>query len=790
MLLLRKVLTTITLAVALVAATTVAAAPPSVPDSAYGKGAVDGEDPRVESRLIVDSEQVAAGDTMRVGVLFSMDADWHIYWRNSGDAGMSTDISWSGQGVDYEPLTWPAPRAFEQKGEVYTFGYGSEVLLFSEANVADDASGEVTVEATVDYLACKIDCIPGSSTLTRTVSVGGESDPVAAATTNLFEKYADRVPKSPEEVGVATEVVYSQKPITPGDTFRAAVGLDFCREGLDGCRSLEVVGGVEPYRFIPDATNQVSWETTGVAPHPSAKSGQAIVLEGKASPNAPENSERFAGVVWLKPDDGEPFAVEIEAPLPRAESGTEVEQLEPTLLAMSDAAATEKGGSDDGAPAPAASSKARASADDGPKKRGGGMGVWEAILFAFLGGMILNLMPCVFPVLALKVTSFAELVHEDRAHKLFHGLAYTAGIVVSMLLLAGAVLGLRAAGTRVGWGFQFQNPAFPAVLAVVVVVFALNLFGVFEIQVESTELADATRKATGLRRSAAEGVLAVVLATPCSAPFLGTAVGFALTAHPATIVAVFAAIGFGLAAPFVVFVLVPGWSNVLPRPGDWMIYVKKVLGFTLVGAAIWLIWIVGRTTGVDGMLQLLILLGVAAFATWVYGTAQHADGAFPKLAIGLAALALLGTGWWALQFPERADAASSISAEASEDQSGIRWERWTEDRVDAELDKGRPVFVDFTADWCITCKANERTVLSSDTVVGAMADHNVATLKADWTDGDERITDKLREFGKGGVPMYLVYSPDAPDDPQVLPEVLTPSRVVDAIEGAAGEAEN
>ncbi|MFB6352004.1 MAG: protein-disulfide reductase DsbD family protein, partial [Bradymonadaceae bacterium] len=427
----------------------------------------------------------------------------------------------------------------------------------------------------------------------------------------------------------------------------------------------------------------------------------------------------LSGVVWLKPTEGQPFAVRVDAPIPRGKSGAEVEQLDPTLLTVREKA--DSPGSESTSSPEASAASADASSDSSPDDRGGGMGFWRALLFAFLGGMILNLMPCVFPVLALKVTSFAELVHEDRSHKLFHGLAYTAGIVVSMMLLAGAVLGFRAAGTQVGWGFQFQNPVFPAVLAAVVVIFALNLFGVFEIQVESTDLADATKRASGLRRSAAEGVLAVVLATPCSAPFLGTAVGFALTAHPVTIVGIFAMIGLGLAAPFVIFVLVPGWSNVLPRPGNWMVHVKKILGFTLLGAAIWLTWIVGRTTGVGGMMQLLVLLAVAAFATWVYGVTQNAQGALPKFALLLAALALVGTGYWALQFPDAPDEAAAESTAA--ETGGIQWHKWTEKRVDTQLEKGRPVFVDFTADWCITCKANERTVLSTDRVICAMETH-------------------------------------------------------------------
>jgi thiol:disulfide interchange protein DsbD len=755
-----------------------AAEAPDVPESAYGEGAVDGDNPRVESRLVLDNETVEPGGQMRVGVVFSMDPDWHIYWRNSGQAGMATGVEFAGEDLSFGSLKWPAPHAYEQKGEVFTFGYGDQVMLFTEATVADSAEGKVTVEASVNYLACKVDCIPGSSELEQTIPVADEGKLVGAHRKQLFDRYSARVPRSPEEAGIGVEVAYSQKPVRPGDEFRAAVGLDFCREGPDSCRAYQVVGEVDRYRFIPDATSQVSWTTRSVYRHPSAKEGQVLGLEGEASPNAPNDEERLSGVVWLKNEKGEKFAVLIDQSLPRGESGADVEQFEPDLLTMEEAAtettSTSSGGSE---------------GDGGGKRQSGKMGFLQAVLFAFLGGMILNLMPCVFPVLALKVTSFAELVHEDRSHKIWHGIAYTAGIVVSMLVLAGAVLGLRAAGTTVGWGFQFQNPVFPALLAAVVVVFALNLFGVFEIHVESTELAEATRKTSGLRRSAGEGVLAVVLATPCSAPFLGTAVGFALTAPPITILTIFAAIGLGLAAPFVVFAMMPGWSSVLPRPGNWMVYVKKFLGFTLVGAAIWLVWIVGRATGVDGMMQLLVLLGMIALATWVYGESQTSKRTLATVATVLAIGAAGATGVWALDFPEARSEDGAATARTEDSDGAHDWQPWSEDRVDELLDEGRPVFVDFTADWCITCKVNERTVLSTDEVVEGFDQYDVATLKADWTDGDERITRKLREFGKGGVPMYLVYSPARPEEPEVLPEVLTSGRVVGAVEQAA-EASN
>ena len=748
--------------------------PPEVPDKAYGEGAVEEGNPRVETRLLVESDRAEPGETLRVGVLFSIDPEWHVYWRNSGDSGMASDVLWKGEGLTYGDLRWPAPHVFEEpSGEIVTFGYSDRVLLFSEATVGEEAAGEATVKARVDYLACKRDCIPGSAELERTITVGSSDEeseekekadePVDHA--GLFDTWAAKVPRTPTQLGIATEVVYAQKPIRPGDTVRAAVGLDYCDGDPNSCTDFQVTGGVDAYRFIPDTTSQVEFKTVAVEDHPSAKKGQVLVLEGKASPNAPEDGERFSGVVHLKGPDGE-TSVLVESSIPRGAEGSEVEEVDSPLFSMIEGELPGSSGPSESASAAGGSQKST-------------MGIWQALLFAFLGGMILNLMPCVFPVLALKVTSFAELVHEDSRHKLMHGLAYTGGIVGSLLLLAMVVVGLRMFGTQVGWGFQFQNPVFPAVLAAAVVIFALNLFGVFEIGVQSNTIAQKTREASGLQRSVGEGILAVVLATPCSAPFLGTAVGFALTGSAFTILGIFAVLGLGLASPFVVLTMVPGLSGLLPRPGDWMVYLKKFLGFTLLGAAIWLVWIVGRSAGVDAMARVLGFLAVCGLAAWVYGQTQGKQSMAARNFAVVALLLVIPAGWWGLDI--EAGGGEALQNASAAESGGIAWEPWSEERVQRELDEGRPVFVDFTADWCITCKVNERTVLSTNTVRSAFATHDVATLKADWTDGDEDIRQKLREFGKAGVPMYLVYRPSHPNKPRMLSEVITIDDVVSAL---------
>jgi thiol:disulfide interchange protein DsbD len=746
---------------------------PDVPDSAYGEGAVDGDDPRVETRLLVDHSQVKPGEKLRVGVLYTLDPDWHVYWRNSGDAGLSTDTEFSSKNASFGELQWPAPKVFvDPAGEVYTFGYSDQVLFFADATVAEDASGELTINAEVDYLACKIDCIPGNSKLTRTVPVVADtSAPNAEAAPDeiveLFETASGQLPQTEEQLGLEVEAVYSQTPIRPGDSFRAAIAIDYCPGSDEDCQPYQIDFEHRKYAFLPDTTAQASLEVIGLRNHPEAEHGQLLDLEGRANASAPRDDERLSGIVHLTSDDGTHVALLVDEAIPRGPEGADVSAVESPLLGQ----LPETPGSQ--------TPEVAAAGEEAPGKAPARapIALWKALLLAFLGGMILNLMPCVFPVLAIKVSSFTQVVHESKSHILSHGMAYTGGIVSSMLALALVVLGLREAGTQVGWGFQFQEPLFIAALCAILVLFALNLFGVFEVSVSPNELANKTHQASGMKRSFGEGVLAVILATPCSAPFLGTAVGFALASSAPTILAIFLMLGLGLAAPFVLLTMVPGAAKVLPRPGAWMNVLKEILGFALLGTVIWLFWILGQMTGSAGIVQVLIFLSALALGAWFFGKIQYREeGARKWLMTLLAAALVAGVGVYVLDF-ERTQKTSSTTAVAEGD---IDWREWNEEAVQKELAAGRVVFVDFTADWCITCKVNERTIIDTDRVKKAIADNDVATFKADWTNPDERIRKKLAEYGKGGVPMYLVYDPEHPNDPQVLPEVLTVDLLVEA----------
>ncbi|RKH88872.1 thiol:disulfide interchange protein [Corallococcus sp. AB045] len=727
----------------------------ALPPTAVGSTAPDEGDPRLEGALLLDATQVKAGGDFRVGVRLRMDPEWHVYWKNPGDSGLATDVSWDIPGVTVGELRWPFPSTFRTPdGFITTHGYHDEVLLFAPAHVAQNASGTLNVSAAVDALACKVHCIPAQLVLTRTLPVGPETvtDPEFAT---QFDAAQAQVPapvdaQGAPRVALALDgtTLTAGKPFTGKLTVTAADGKPFA-------------GDVEGDFFVPGrilGVDTVKLKQTAPG---------TFALEGQASSVVPKGEPRLTGALRLGTKATGFTAVDVDTALAPmvAAAGAAAGPAPLKVPSVKDAV----GKVQPAAAAPVASGESP-------------LGLGVALLFAFLGGALLNLMPCVFPVLALKAYGFTRMVQEEKGKVAPHAAAYAGGILATMLLLAGAVLAVRAGGASVGWGFQFQEPLFVAGVSAVLVAFALNLFGVYTLGADGTALAGKVDQSHGLMRSAGEGVLAVVLATPCSAPLLGTAVGFAFAAGPATVVAVFMALGLGLALPFCLLVLVPGLAKRLPKPGMWMERGKQVLGFALLGTTVWLVWVMGGLAGVDGMARLLAFLIAVGLVTWLYGQSQGLEGGRRGVTVALAVLVLVGAGAVALRFEE---AQASVETRGAAVASHGGAQAWDEAAVTAALAAGQPVFVDFTADWCLTCKFNERTVLSRDDVRQAFLKHNVAFFVADWTRRDARITTKLAEHGRAGVPMYLVLSPGAPDKPEVLNELLTADSVIQAVQRAA-----
>jgi thiol:disulfide interchange protein len=398
------------------------------------------------------------------------------------------------------------------------------------------------------------------------------------------------------------------------------------------------------------------------------------------------------------------------------------------------------------------------------------LGVLQAVAFALIGGLILNVMPCVLPVISLKIFGFVSEAGErpDKALKL--ALAFSAGILGCFAILAATVTFFRAIGAQVGWGFQFQDYRFVLAIACLVFAFALNLFGVFELTVSARATGGLAKLAAGGGYGGAffQGAFATILATPCTAPFLGTASAFAFTQPAWATFLIFFSIGIGMALPYLLLAVQPKWLRYLPKPGEWMVRLKQLLGFLLLATLLWLSWIVGRLRGVDGMVELGGLLLIIGLLAWIKGSFWTPMSSLRSRA--LAAISMVGVLVIAI--------GSYFFVTAP---SELPWQAFSQQSLDNALQSGRPVFVDFTADWCITCKANERFALDTTPVREAFAQHQVVALRADWTHGDPAITQILKEHGRAGVPMYLFYPGGKDRPPVVLPELISSQTVLDAM---------
>jgi thiol:disulfide interchange protein DsbD len=407
---------------------------------------------------------------------------------------------------------------------------------------------------------------------------------------------------------------------------------------------------------------------------------------------------------------------------------------------------------------------------------GADLTLWAALAFAFLGGMILNLMPCVLPVLFIKALGFAQMAQASRSEVREQGLLFLAGVVATFMLLAGLVIGLAAAGSGVGWGFQLQSPPLVIALAVVMTLIGFNLLGAFEVGTSVQGVGHGLASQGGRIGAFMTGALAVVVATPCTAPFMGAAVGFAVTQPPALGLAVFLALALGFALPVVALSFAPGLLRLLPKPGRWMVILKQAFAFPMFATAIWLIWVASVQSGPDGVLAALVAVLAAGFIVWLSGVSRG-SGRARLIGSGLGVVAALGAGWFVLQ-----SAVPSATTEARAGDTQV----WTPERVTALQAEGRPVFVNFTAAWCITCLANERVALSRQEVKDAFAELKVVYLKADWTNRNSAIAQALAEQGRAGVPLYLFYPGRREAQAEILPQLLTPDMVVAAARRAAG----
>ncbi len=408
-----------------------------------------------------------------------------------------------------------------------------------------------------------------------------------------------------------------------------------------------------------------------------------------------------------------------------------------------------------------------------------GPGFLRVAVFAFLGGLLLNLMPCVFPVLFLKGLALVNSGSEER-HKLrTHGFVYTVGILVSFWVLVAVLLALRAAGAVLGWGFQFQSPIFLALMAGLLFFLGLSLAGQFEIGLSLTSAGGTLAAKQGYTGSFFTGVLAVVVATPCTAPFMAAAIGYALAQPPAITFAVFTALALGLAAPYVALTLQPAWTRLLPKPGAWMEILRQAVSVPIFGTVIWLAWVLANAYGAAVLAALLAGFLLLAIAGWFLG--RWPAKRWATVTAGIVMLGAICLNLFSARFAETRATFDPDKVLTLRLKPGSYWESWSAEKLARYQAQGRPVFVDFTASWCLSCQVNERVALDQPQVMQAFQAANVALLKADWTREDPAITQALAALGRSGVPVYALYAPGQ-SDPQLLPQVLTPGIVTDALE--------
>lgn len=719
----------------------------SLPASARAEAVFEADRPQLIATLVV-AESAASAEAGRIGVLFELAPGWHLYWRNPGETGVAPQIDFEVPDRVVGELEWPAPETFREADDLFTtWGYEGRVLLgaaLEPASAAASGAGKPSsiARAAVTVLLCKTQCVPAAFELALPLDSPVDAADRTAIAALILESAA-RVPPPASALGWALQAAWIAGAPLEGESKRVALTLDPCPSRASDCARdpLEASAlAFLPFEGAPFEFDRKQWVSGASEPGRLGLELELTRLE--------PGEDRLRGIVELQSRSGKIRRAEIDLPVASEER---------------DAVA----GASDGAGAAATSGSASL------------LGWLQAFLLALVGGFILNGMPCVLPVLAIKVVSVADMAERDAREVRLHGLAYTGGVLGSMFVLAGIVVALRQAGLAVGWGFQFQEPLFVAGIAALLVAFALNLFGVFEIELGQGRLAAVGQDATGLSRSVFEGLLAVVLATPCTAPFLGTAVGFAFASSGYGILAIFLAIGIGLASPFLLVSFFPRLARFVPRSGPWMLKLRAGLGFCLLATVVWLLWIVGQSGGTDAVVALTAALLFLAFLLWTYGLLQPMRSLWMGRASAVAIAVLAVASFNAIDFEATTPTSGRSEDEPSASADGFA--EYSAAAVREALAEGMPAFVVFTADWCITCKVNERTVLDRPAVREALTRGGYALFKADWTRRDDAIRAKLAEFGRAGVPLYLVYDPADPDRPRVLSELLTQDAVVAAL---------
>ena len=695
-----------------------------------------GEGSHISIQLVADQESVAPGSTFTLGVKFMPDPGWHLYWKNPGDSGLPPRFEWhTPTGVTIKPNLWPYPERITI-GPLVNYGYG-EVLLPFPATLSASAlaHGALPFEVHVKWLVCKDECLPGEATLTLSIPISERAGEPSRYTGIFSDTYA-AVPAPLSRVSIAVEEQQDQLVVAliPLEPRFFPQSMTFFPE--------------DPRIIVNAATQTIKRE------------GAALTIALKRDPNRRGPVERIRGVIYSPQgwsQKGTPKAVSIDTRAEELPNGTS----KPLITVPYKNAPTET------------------------------TGFWSALLLALLGGMLLNLMPCVFPVLSIKILGFIEHAKDDAKTIRLHGISFCLGVLVSFWVLAGLLLSLRAGGEQLGWGFQLQSPTFIVAMIFVFLGLALTFLSDIVLGHYIQSLAGGTRLSNSATGAFFNGVLATAVATPCTGPFMGSALAATLTLPPVLSLLVFTSLGLGMSLPYLALSFNPKLLKFLPRPGAWMELFKEFMAFPLFATVLWLVRVFARQMGMDpyGLGVLMdVLWGtlLAGFGFWLFIGASALRSKIIRRTLTAVTLLCFALGVM-IAVPTRAEIDASrvracdINGESTPqpDRHGLIWEPYSERRVSELVASGRPVYLDFTAEWCITCQVNEARVFGSEEVRALIRKKNVALIKGDWTSSNPVITEALRGFGRNGVPLNVILLGD--QKPIILPNLLTPGAVLEAL---------
>lgn len=693
----------------------------------------------VHISLISEEETIQPGHPFWVITRLQLEEGWHTYWKNPGDAGMATTIKWNlPEGFTASQINWPMPKRFTLEG-VIGYGYDNEVLLLTQITPPKELPAGTTIELKADarWLICSDSfCQPGEAPLSVTLPASDKTPVIKKENADYFARAQVLIPNQIKGVQAKrTENALELHVPMPADG-QLPVSVYFAPESPDAIdHSVDAI--VKP---------------SGTSTH--------YILSFKPGADKEAWPETLKGVVVasLGRDVMEPRtqAIEIETPIQQ-------EMLDKNLLSLNDQ-----------------STKAsQIHAIPVTEEFSGGL--MMALLFAFVGGMILNLMPCVLPVVSFKILSFVKMAGQSRALTLKHGLMFSAGVMASFWALAGMLLMLQAYGRSVGWGFQLQEPLFVAFLAAVLLIFGLSLFGLFEMGTKVTSWAGSLggKKREGFASSFFSGVLATAVATPCTGPFLGSAVGYAVTLPAYQAMMIFTALGFGMALPYLLMSAFPSLLRFMPKPGEWMETFKQLMGFLMLATVLWLMWVFGAQTSSLAMTMLLSGFFFLAIACWIYGKwGSQVHSKRSRIISSFFALICFTAGSYTIVMSTSPEVEAISGIQQTDTNQDIAWEPFSKQRIEELQKQGIPVLVDFTAKWCLICQVNHM-VLSGNSVDGKITEKGVVRMKADWTKNDPEITEELRKHGRNSVPLYLLYGKDATESPEIMPQVLTSDIVLE-----------